>query len=180
MSKKAIISSVGADQPGIVAAECAILAKHGCNIEDSTMTRLGQEFASILIVTLPANVTVEALAADFAEVETTFGLIVMVKALDDHQAKAQPPSMPFLISVAGRDHTGITQRVAEVLSAHNVNITDLNAQVIPGEDGPVYMMILEGDVPDSVGVGTLEEALKLLEKEQAVEIALRPVEPIAL
>ena len=88
--------------------------------------------------------------------------------------------MPFLISVAGRDHTGITQRVAEVLSAHNVNITDLNAQVIPGEDGPVYMMILEGDVPDSVGVGTLEEALKLLEKEQAVEIALRPVEPIAL
>lgn len=180
MANKAVISSVGADQPGIVAAECAILAKHGCNIEDSTMTRLGQEFASIMIVTLPGGATVEALASDMAAVEKKFGLALMVKAIDDHLAQAQPPSMPFLISVAGRDHTGITQRVAEVLAEHKVNITDLNAQVIPGEDGPVYMMILEGDVPDSVGAPKLEAALQKVAPELGVEIALRAVEPIAL
>ena len=179
MSRKVVISSVGLDQPGIVAAECAVLAKHGCNIEDSTMTRLGQQFASILIVTL-GNVTIEALAKDFSAIEKQFDLTTMVKPLEDHAAAKQPPSAPFLISVSGRDHTGITQRVAEKLAEYHVNITDLNAQVIPGEDGPVYLMILEVEVPDKPGAPTLEKALAQLAPELGVEIALRAVDPIAL
>ncbi|HEX8834240.1 MAG TPA: ACT domain-containing protein, partial [Abditibacteriaceae bacterium] len=56
-----IITAVGADQPGMAHAVVSRLAEAGCNIEDTTMTRLSGEFAMILIVSPPEGVAVENL-----------------------------------------------------------------------------------------------------------------------
>jgi len=54
-NNRVVISGIGPDQPGIVASVSEILFRHGANIEDSTMTQLADEFAVILLVSLPST-----------------------------------------------------------------------------------------------------------------------------
>ncbi len=57
MANYALLSAVGKDKPGIVAAVSAVLFQAGCNIEDSTMARLGGDFAIMLMLRLPEGFT---------------------------------------------------------------------------------------------------------------------------
>lgn len=179
--EKAVISAVGPDRPGIVAGLCEVLQRRDCNIEDSTMTRLGQEFASIVVVATPPGLTFDVLRHDLQQAAATLGLTVVVKPLDD----ASPPSptespWPVMISVAGHDRTGITHRVSRCLADLGINITDLDAQRIEGQGGLVYIMMIEANVPPTLTFDALEETLRALEPALGVEIRARPLEPVAL
>ena len=48
-----IITAVGPDQPGMAHALAQRLFDAGCNLEDTTMTRLSGQFAMILVVSAP-------------------------------------------------------------------------------------------------------------------------------
>lgn len=179
---KAIISGVGHDRPGIVSALTGVLARYGCNIEDSTMTRLASEFAVILIIQIPDGVPYESLSRDFEAIGEQVGMTLVMKPLLPglEEESFQRPPLSYFISVAGRDRTGITHQVAQLLAEHQINITDLNAQIIEGEDSPVYVMMLEVDVPAGTQMRALEEALRGLSGRLAVEIQLRPLEVVSL
>src|SRR5437899_5188362 len=45
------LSAIGKDRPGIVADLAELIFEHGCNLEDSSMTILGGEFAVLLLFT---------------------------------------------------------------------------------------------------------------------------------
>ena len=47
-----IISAIGSDRPGIVAELSSIITSHGGNVEESRMTRLGSDFAIIMLVSV--------------------------------------------------------------------------------------------------------------------------------
>jgi glycine cleavage system transcriptional repressor len=178
---KAVISGIGPDQPGIVAALSSVLLKHGCNIEDSTMTRLAREFAVILIVQMPENTPIENLRDDFEALSGSHQLTTIIKPLPPSiHPESHVPHNPYMISVAGHDRTGITQAVSHKLAELSINITDLNAQVIPGDDGPVYIMMVEVDVPDQLPLSRIEQELKTLADQIGVEIQLRSLESVAL
>ncbi len=50
MAGYALLSALGKDRPGIVAGISEVLVRADCNIEDSSMTRLGESFACMLVV----------------------------------------------------------------------------------------------------------------------------------
>ena len=54
---KAILSILGRDRPGIVAAVARVLFDQNCNIENVSQTMLQTEFAGIFIVSLPNGMT---------------------------------------------------------------------------------------------------------------------------
>jgi glycine cleavage system transcriptional repressor len=64
------VTAVGQDRPGIVAEFSGVLYRFGCNLEESTMTRLRDEFAMLLLVRLPEG---GALAALQSTLENTAG-----------------------------------------------------------------------------------------------------------
>lgn len=179
---KAVMSSIGPDKPGIVAAITRILNQYGCNIEDSTMTRLRDEFATILLLEIPESVNLDTLRQEFSRLlEAEMGMIVTLKPVEERiHADTKANSEPYMISVAGEDRTGITYHVTQVLADSQVNITDLNAQVIEGENGPVYIMMLEVDIPSDAAATQVTKALKALESQLEVEIQVRPLEGVAL
>lgn len=178
---KAVISGIGPDKPGIVAAIGNILLRHGCNIEDSTMTRLAREFTVILIISVPDSVQPTALQQDFATLETSHGMMVMIKGIpDDLALDSHVPNNPYMISVAGHDQAGITYHVSQRLAELSINITDLNAQVIPGETGPVYIMMVEVDIPPELAIEDVRAGMQQLARELDVEIQVRPLETVAL
>src|SRR4029077_1955884 len=85
------------------------------------------------------------------------------------QAKNEPPK--FLISVYGTDHPGIVYRVTEALARHKASITDLQTKVTGAK--PVYVMLLEVQVPDSADVDDLRTELDQLRQDLKVEITLQ-------
>jgi glycine cleavage system transcriptional repressor len=49
MDKKSIMTAFSKDRPGIVADVTEVIFDNGCNLEDSTMTNILDEFAIILL-----------------------------------------------------------------------------------------------------------------------------------
>lgn len=178
---KAVISGIGPDQPGIVAAIADILYQRGCNIIDSTMTRLAQEFAVILVISAPDGVRFPDLQKEFSRLEESHNMTLVIKPIPDTVGMdSHVPENPYMISVAGQDRVGITYRISRKLAEMDINITDLNAQCIQGESGPVYIMMVEIDIPGSIAIGTVQDELRAVAEEVQMEIQLRPLEAVAL
>jgi glycine cleavage system transcriptional repressor len=177
----AVISGIGPDRPGIVASVSELLYRHGCNIEDSTMTLLANEFAVILLISMPENKRLADVQVDLNALEASHGLVFLIKpAPDATKTLGNLRTEPYMLSVTGDDRSGITHRVSRALAEMKVNITDLNAQVIDGENGPLYIMMVEVSLPPSISAERVRLKLKPLAEELGVEIQLRPLESVAL
>ena len=176
------VSVVGKDRPGIVAEVSRILFEQGCNIEDSTCTILSGQFAMILVVFHPRFAATGELNPAFEEVRSRMGLMVTVHALKDEEVVHEKAfsGAPHIISVYGADRPGIVYMVAKELALRKVNITDLNTQVVGAKDRPVYVMVLEADIPEEVDMKELERVFDRVKKDLGVSISLRPIETMEL
>jgi glycine cleavage system transcriptional repressor len=175
MRRHFVLTALGRDRPGIVAGATRVLLEAGCNIEDSSMTILRTEFAMILIIAVPAELVAAALEQSLSEAVS--GIAFFVKELSPEEVHpVQTAGQSYIVSVYGADRPGIVHRVARTLAERGVNITDLNTRVIGPEGKPVYVMVLEADVPSDVRADELEAELKQAASELGVELSLRPLE----
>lgn len=172
--KRYALSAIGRDTPGMVAAVTKELYVHGCNIEDSSMTRLEDEFAIILIMSMDEK-SLEPLEASLREIEKAAGLTINLKEIGDESAATRVESN-YLITLHGADAAGIVYKTSELLSGMKINITDLQTKRTRGEDADIYIMLLEVFVPKDVVFATLEAALNALGAEIGVTIKIKPVE----
>ena len=173
-----VISGIGPDKSGIVAALTDVLARHNCNIDDTSMTILGPMFAMILLVHAPDTVTVKNLQNDLAPVEQALGLRLFVSEMAEHTTAdtEKLATHPYIVSVSGPDRTGIIQAMTQTLAEYEVNITDLNAQQIPGDNGPVYILMIETQIPDNLAISKLKSALQTRADALGVEVRLHLIE----
>jgi glycine cleavage system transcriptional repressor len=176
------VSVVGKDRPGIVAEVSRILFELGFNIEDSTCTILSGQFAMILVVWHRMLSTVTEVDPAFDDVRSRMGLMVTVHALKDEEVTRDKTfaGRPHIISVYGADRPGIVYSVAAELARRRINITDLNTQVVGSSDRPVYVMLLEADIPEGVDLRDLEKEFDRIRKELTISISLRPIETLEL
>ena len=82
---------------------------------------------------------------------------------------------PYVVSVYGADKPGIVWQISEALAAADVNISDLATHVV-GDQEPVYVMILEVDVPPGGDQEAIGSALKVIGSELGVDVAFNPME----
>ena len=77
---KAIVTVIGKDKPGIIAAVSSLLAKHAINIEDISQTVLRGNFTMVMLVSFEnSNMDVAALAAVAAPLATEVGVEIHVQ-----------------------------------------------------------------------------------------------------
>lgn len=176
MARKMALAAVGRDCPGIVSAVSRVLYHHGCNLEDSSMTILRGEFAMILIVAVPMESSLEKLRADLEQQAEELQLVLSFRELPvTHREPAEAGGQPYILSVYGADQPGIVARVTELLANNNINITDVNTRVVGGKE-PVYIMLLEVEVPGRLSPDVLGDMFTRLGGELKVEITFRPLE----
>ncbi len=182
MASTWILTTVGKDRPGIVAGVTKILFNLGCNLEDSSMTRLGGEFAIMVVFSAPRALSRARLQHACAPLTKRLGLAVHLKSLSRAELSAKAFGTPHVISVYGADRPGIVFRVSELLARLRVNITDVSTHCAPQRRGrtPLYLMLLEIELPARVSIKNLEHQLKRLTKALGVTINLRSVEAAVL
>lgn len=182
MKKTVVVTAIGKDRPGIVAAVSRVFFETGCNIEDSSMTILGNDFAMILMVTLPPKSTPTLLDRKIAPVRKKMGLAIALRPLQTAELKSNKPEngIPCMISVYGTDKPGIVYMISDFLAKNKVNITDVETKIISPDENTVYVMMLEVNVPAEMKITRFSEALSTLAKKLSVDITINPIESYQL
>ena len=184
--KRMALTFIGRDRAGIIAEVSRILFETGCNIEDTTMTILEREreFAMILIAKVPGRAAELALKKSFKVLKSGWGLDCFSKTVSRNdvlrEEKHPTGTTTYVVSVAGRDRTGIVHQTSQILAKHALNITDLNSKILGQKGKSVFMMILEVDVPKSFSMKRLEPEWRKLRSQLGVDVSVRPLERLSL
>lgn len=167
--KKTIISVLGKDRPGIIAAVTQILFEQDCNIENVSQTILQNEFSGIFIVGVPQSLSDEDLQRCLDERLLSMGLQVCLKRVSEIDPSSnEVASEPFVVVTKGPDRKGLVAGVTAVMAAHRVNVTNLQAVFKGGDDPNANIMIYEVDIPDEADHQALRNDLR----EKALELSL--------
>lgn len=159
--RKYILTAFGKDRPGIVASITEILYQKGANIEDSSMSRLSDQFVIMLLFTSENPIAKEEFRLEDIE--------VYINQVEDENI-TKPSNCSVIISIYGADKTGIVYKVSKLLASKDINIKDLRTHKLKD----IYIMLMEADLKD-VSLSSLEKSLKDLSKELNVDISLQEV-----
>ncbi len=151
-------------------AVAQILFDCGCNIEDTTMTRLSGQFAMILAVESP-DLTAQELETKLSPLRHALGLHIHVASAGE-AGKIPPDAARYILTAYGAEKTGLLARLTGVLAAQGANVTDVQTRVASG--GSVYVMLLEIELPSEASAPILEAALKT--ELGGLQISLRAME----
>jgi len=174
------LSAIGRDRPGIVADLAELIYECDCNLEDSSMTILGTEFAVLLLLSGEDADVERRLSAGCKRLEWEKRLTVFFRPLDEPPpGPGQRGTAPLECVVSGVDKAGIVARVARTLADQRVNVTARSTRARPeAETGtPLFTMRIEMAVPAGVDRRVLQERLEQVASELRVELTLaeRPV-----
>lgn len=173
MANYALMTAVGKDRPGIVAAISGVLLEADCNIEDSQMARLGPDFCCMLMLALPPGLTGSQLDERLRGVREQFKLWIHIADLLPEEATGEPRDLPvYTIQVYGADRKGIVHRITKHLAEQSVNISNLHTEIIP-HAVPLYVMMIEVEVPNFVDMSRLQRELKAIGREIGVQVAVK-------
>jgi glycine cleavage system transcriptional repressor len=171
---KAVISVLGQDRPGIIAAVTATLFKLDCNIENINQTILQSEFSGIFIASIPPGLNNDELCSHLTKALAHLDLRVYVKSLEHKEEGFDAAgSEPFIITTIGPDRKGLVAGITEIIAKHGVNVTNLKA-VFKGGDNPTdNIMIYEVDIPNDTDHHILREELTKRASELGLDISIQ-------
>ena len=172
--KKVVISVLGTDRPGIVAAVTKVLYENHCNIEDVSQTILQTEFAGIFIASTPRDLQPFDLEKRLRDDLKPFGGGVLLRPLEaTEQAAITAPSEPFVVTTNGSDRLGLVAGVAEVMARFGVNITSLKAVFRGGDDPRRNTMIYEVDVPLEIDQHAFRKSLRKKADDLGLDLSIQ-------
>jgi len=171
---KVIITVLGQDRPGILAAVSGVLYRLDCNIENVSQTILQFEFAGIFIATRPPELSIQSLLYHLEEELLPRNLYVHMTEVDEsREAVTFPESDPFVITTMGPDRKGIVAAFTSILARHQVNVTQLRAVFKGGDDPHNNTMIYQADVPRSIDQTRLRQELREKAEEFHLDISIQ-------
>ncbi len=171
--RKIIISVLGHDRPGVIAAVSEVLFASGGNIEDVSQTTLQTEFVGVFIASLPPSVKPDDLQSRLSARLDPMGLSVLLREMEESGVWQAPPSEPFVITTFGPDRPGLVAGVTELLAHFRVNISNLKAVFRGGDNPSANTMIYEVDIPAELDQNLFREALFDRGKDLGLDISLQ-------
>jgi len=175
------LSAIGRDRPGIVADLAELIYDCDCNLEDSSMTILGSEFAVLLLLTGEGADIAQRLSTACKRLEWEKRLTVFFRPLDAEPVPyaASHRARRYGLQAVGIDKAGIVARLSRCLAEQGVNIAHMqtHSRREPESGAPVYTVQLVMDVPGEVDEQGLRERLETVARELCVDITLEPPVP---
>ncbi|MEX1199761.1 MAG: ACT domain-containing protein [Methylophaga sp.] len=173
---KVLISVLGSDQPGIMAAVAKVIQQRQGNIENLSQTLLENVFGALLLASIPDSETPDDLQKAITSACDEMGLFINVHAWDGHVTDWQqnkPETQPYIITCIGPDRRGLVAEVAGALFTHGVNITNIQAIFKGGKNPMDNLMVFEIDVPRATVMDDLRDALNGISQRLDLEISVQ-------
>ena len=172
------LSAIGHDRSGFVADLAELIYECDCNLEDSSMTILGSEFAVLLLLSGQGPDIERQLSTACKRLEWEKRLTVFFRPLESEPARSGTGerATTYELHATGVDKAGIVARVARCLADHGINITHMqtHSRPEPGSGTAIYTMQITMDVPEVVGVAAVHERLEHIADELHIHIDLLP------
>ena len=168
-----VVNIIGPDKRGIVSNITEAVYDHHASIEESRMTRLGGEFAIIMLVSVPADQQ-ETCCLALHEFEAQ-GLTVTSHETNLSRPEKFQGFVPYEVSVWGADHSGIVHAVAEYLTDQNIQVEDVETHVTkaPITGTPLFSMNAVVQAPPELTLPELREKLEDVGDELGVDIDVK-------
>jgi glycine cleavage system transcriptional repressor len=171
-----ILFATGRDRPGIVDRISGVIFEHGCNLEDSRMAVLGEDFALIVLITGVRD-DLKAVEEAMPRVAADLGLTAHFKQTlaGAGARRGQGPAIRYSLRAVAMDHPGIVHKVTRVLSEQGVNVVRLDTSLsnAPVTGTPVFSLELEAEVPAGVPVKALRGRLERLAEAENIDLEIR-------
>lgn len=161
--KCSVLTLVGADQAGIVAAVTDALYKQGCSLAQASMMRLGANFAIMLRVSHDEKKDLQNILSEICK-----NMSLHLHIDEDVNTDVLRPDPDVQVTVYGADRNGIVAQVTSALAVAGLNIIDLETDLGGTKDKPIYIMTLEGLA--TKGVDSLRNALNALNSDIEVNL----------
>lgn len=170
-----VMSIVAEDRPGLVQVLAELVAAHNGNWIDSSMARLGGEFAGIVRIEIPAAVIpdLEEALAGLADQ----GITVTAKRSDIDSASTgvAATGINARLELTVGDHPGIVRDISTVLNRHGVSIYEFETRVFTGSMSGEHLFSATARIvlPNELSVDHLRQALEDIAQDIMVEIDLK-------
>ncbi|MEE9218943.1 MAG: ACT domain-containing protein [Acidobacteriota bacterium] len=176
MKKWFTLSAIAQDRPGMVADLAEFIYECNCNLEDSSMSQLGSQFAVLLLLSSTSEEAGSRLSAGAKRLEWEKQFTVFIRTLEREPMRSKPYGVTsYRVETSGLDKAGIVARVARVLAQQDASICDMTTEVLPAVQSgtPVYHMSMEVDVPNRVSEATLRRLLEEVAASLQIEVILK-------
>ncbi len=173
MGDKFILTAFGKDRPGIVADVARVLFENGCNLEDSTMTRLADEFTIILLLSGQGQENLmDKLSKECRRLEMEKNVSAFIRSVSDPEETVTKDCTKQTFYVEGMDQVGIVYKISDFLSRNGVNIANLRSKVSfsPESGSAMYSMEVNAEVPENVSMDVLDDGFAKISDELHIDI----------
>ena len=166
-----MLTLMGEDRKGIVAAVTQALFQRGITLGETSMLRLGGNFTIMMMVA--ADLDAAELQEALAHAVNAMGLTLHIDPMKGGLHQHITPNL--IVRVSGADRAGIMARVTGALAEVEFNILDLESDVAGSAEKPVYIMQI---------VGITETPLEELEaavngiRDEGIEVNISPLETL--
>ncbi len=174
MTDRYIMTAFGKDRPGIVADVTRLLFENGCNLEDTSMGLLADEFTLVLLFTCQGKEIEERLQRECRRLEYEGAISAFLRPLPKRQEGRGGDFVPCVLHVEGMDQAGIVFKVSQYLADQGINIFDLKSAVRsePGSGSPFYVMDIHVQVPTALSLKEVEDGLSAVADDLNADISL--------
>ena len=143
MPKNIVLTLTGRDKIGIVDNVTSLIVKRDGNVEASRMTRLGGEFAMLMLLTVSES-GFAALDQDFQQLRAEGYQVSLLQTEDD--PKKYAGWLPYEIEVTGADHEGIIHDISHHLATQGINIENMDTSSAPAPMSGTPLFTMKGVV----------------------------------
>jgi glycine cleavage system transcriptional repressor len=177
MKRYYALSAIGKDRPGIVADIAGLIYECGGNLEDSSMTLLGNQFALLILLSGAEEEFQYRLSTGCKRLEWERRLSIFLTPIEEEEGLAGLKEMTdiYELSVTGLDRMGIVYHVSRLLAEDRINIADMHTKITPSPESgtPIFTMKILLQVPVEVSPSDLLEKLNRLGEKLAMDISLK-------
>ncbi len=174
MSQLIVLSAIGTDRTGVVQDITKVVLSCGGNIEESRMTTLGAEFATLMLVSGNWH-TLDKLERGLEKLGKDDNLTVTIRKTDARPTKDD--RMPYAVDVVSLDTPGIVFSLASFFASRQIEISDVATRryAAAHTGAPMFAVQMAVNIPSTVNLAQLRDEFLELSDRLNLDAILEPV-----
>jgi len=174
MSQLIVLSAIGTDRTGVVQDIAKEVLACGGNIEESRMTTLGAEFATLMLVSGNWH-TLDKLERGLEKLGKDDNLTVTIRKTDARPTKDD--RMPYAVDVISLDTPGIVFSLASFFASRQIEISDVatRSYAAAHTGAPMFAVQMAVNIPSAVNLAQLRDEFLELSDRLNLDAILEPV-----